>query len=92
MKATLDIPDTLYRQVKAKSALEGRRIRLVAIELFSTWVNATQKVESKENAQPSRKTRKLPPWFGIARSYASKVKRHDMDAVRESITHARVTS
>ena len=38
MKATLDIPDELYRKVKAKSALEGRRVREVAIALFSEWV------------------------------------------------------
>ncbi len=38
MKATIDIPDDLYRKVKAKSALEGRRVREVAIELFRTWL------------------------------------------------------
>ncbi len=38
MKATLDIPDELYRRVKAKSALEGRKIREVTIELYSHWV------------------------------------------------------
>jgi hypothetical protein len=39
MKATIDIPDELYRRVKAKSALEGRRIREVTIELYSSWVD-----------------------------------------------------
>ena len=34
MKATIEIPDELYRQVKAKSALEGRAIREVTIELY----------------------------------------------------------
>ncbi len=38
MKATIDIPDDLYRKVKAKSALEGRPVRTVAVELFSRWV------------------------------------------------------
>lgn len=38
MKATIDIPDDLYRKVKAKSALEGRPVRDVAISLFSRWV------------------------------------------------------
>jgi hypothetical protein len=89
MKATIDIPDTLYRQVKARSALEGRRIRLVAIDLFSAWVNAAPKVESKEEAPLSRKTETLPPWFGVVMPYASKVKRHDMEAVRKSIAQAR---
>ena len=35
MKATIDIPDDLYRKVKAKSALEGRPVRQVAIELLA---------------------------------------------------------
>lgn len=32
MKATIEIPDELYRRVKAKSALEGRPVREVALE------------------------------------------------------------
>lgn len=38
MKATIDIPDELYRKVKAKSALEGRAVREVTIELYRQWV------------------------------------------------------
>lgn len=38
MKATIDIPDELYRKVKAKSAEEGRKIRDVTIELFQGWL------------------------------------------------------
>ena len=51
MKATIDLPDDLYRRVKAKSALEGRPIRSVAIELFERWLN--------EDAPPAR--RAIPP-------------------------------
>ncbi|MDH7502099.1 MAG: hypothetical protein QHJ82_05205 [Verrucomicrobiota bacterium] len=32
------MPDELYRKVKAKSALEGRHIREVAIELYRRWL------------------------------------------------------
>lgn len=39
MKATIDLPDDLYRKVKAKSALEGRPVRAVAIELFRRWLD-----------------------------------------------------
>lgn len=39
MKATIDLPDELYRKVKAKSALEGRPVREVAISLFEAWVS-----------------------------------------------------
>jgi hypothetical protein len=39
MKVTIDIPDDLYRKVKANSALQGRPIRAVALELFGAWVD-----------------------------------------------------
>ena len=38
MKATIEVPDDLYRRVKAKSALQGRAIREVTIELYQTWL------------------------------------------------------
>lgn len=38
MKATLEIPDDIYRRVKAKSALQGRAIRDVTIDLYQRWL------------------------------------------------------
>lgn len=38
MKATIDVPDPLYRQVKAKAAIEGRTVREISIELFEAWL------------------------------------------------------
>ncbi|HEY4228463.1 MAG TPA: hypothetical protein VGM49_08990 [Candidatus Limnocylindrales bacterium] len=38
MKATIDIPDRMYRQVKAHAALQGRAIREVTIELYQRWL------------------------------------------------------
>lgn len=85
VKTTLDIPDALYRRVKAKSALAGRSIRDVAIRLFSEWVD-----HSAETAHEVRESpQELPPWFGVANTYAAKVKQHDMTAVRESIARSR---
>ena len=40
MKATLEIPDDLYRRVKARSAMEGRPMRSVAVQLFQNWLDA----------------------------------------------------
>jgi hypothetical protein len=42
MKATIDLPDELYRRVKARTAVEGRRIREVAAELFRQWLDEDQ--------------------------------------------------
>jgi hypothetical protein len=38
VKTTIEIPDELYRKVKAKSAIEGRHVRDVTIELYRHWV------------------------------------------------------
>ena len=38
MKATIEVPDDLYRRVKAKSALQGRTIREVTMELYQNWL------------------------------------------------------
>ena len=45
MKATIDVPDDLYRRVKAKSALEGRAVREVTIELYQRWLREEGGVE-----------------------------------------------
>ena len=45
MKATIEIPDELYRQVKAKSALEGRTIREVTTELYQAWLTQESSAE-----------------------------------------------
>ncbi|HZO32792.1 MAG TPA: hypothetical protein VFH48_43165 [Chloroflexota bacterium] len=47
MKVTIEIPDELYRRVKAKSALEGRSVRAVAIELFERWLEEDAPVERR---------------------------------------------
>jgi len=38
MKATIELPDALYREVKAKSAREGRTVREVTEELYQRWL------------------------------------------------------
>jgi len=39
MTATIDVPDELYRKVRAKSAREGRSVHAVAVELFQRWLS-----------------------------------------------------
>lgn len=39
MKTSIDLPDELYRRVKARSALEGRAVREVTTELLAQWVD-----------------------------------------------------
>jgi hypothetical protein len=79
MKATFVIPDELYRQVKAKSALEGRPIRDVAVELFQSYVS------QREGLRPERAsandTEPTPSWFGALGQYASQVRAANREQV-----------
>jgi len=38
MKATIDLPEDLYRKIKAKSALLGKPVREVTIDLYRRWL------------------------------------------------------
>ena len=84
MKATIEIPDGLYRKVKAKSALEGQPVRAVAVRLFRDWVGEETSAEAREKPERTR-GKAFPPWFGAARKYARRVEDHGMEAIRESI-------
>jgi len=87
MKATVDIPDDLYRQVKAKSALHGRPVREVTVELFRQWIAATNEVPEEAAVESGDRP---PPWFGALRRYAANARgRHDMDSIRGSIARGR---
>jgi hypothetical protein len=61
MKATIEIPDALYRQIKAKSALQGRPVRAVTIELFERWLQ-----EETPATDPSSRVEALERWFRMA--------------------------
>ena len=87
MKATLDIPDDLYRRVKARSALEGRPIRSVAVQLFQEWLEAPVR---SQQAAPSREELsesdfERSPWLKISRKYIKAGMNHDWDDIRDAI-------
>ena len=58
MKTSIDLPDELYRMIKSRSALEGRTVREVAIELFTGWVGAVRPgIQLRETARSAKRTR-----------------------------------
>lgn len=50
MKATIDVPDDLYRKVKAKSALLGKPIREVTVELYERWLRGEPPARAPETS------------------------------------------
>lgn len=86
MKATLDIPDDLYRRVKARSAMEGRPLRSVAVQLFQNWLDALPAPELQPT--PSELTQAElddAPWLAITQPYVKPGMSHDMDDIRAAI-------
>jgi hypothetical protein len=82
MKATLDIPDDLYRRVKARSALEGRPFRSVAVELLQAWLDAPSPAQTpSERVGPETKA----PWLVITTRALRPSQRHDMESIRDAV-------
>ena len=92
MKATLEIPDELYRNVKARSALEGRPVRAVAIELFEKWLTGEIESEAKSSkpVELHKETIKAYPWLKIAAKYPNPAASYDMEGIRQSISRGRL--
>ena len=87
MKATFDIPDDLYRSAKARSALEGRPLRAVAIELFQNWLRNESVPPSPAPNSPSPEELEQYPWLAISQKYVKPGVSSRMDHIRESIAH-----
>ena len=49
MKATIDIPDDLYRQVKAEAALRGLTVREVTTRLYRRWLREDEGGQTRES-------------------------------------------
>ena len=80
MKVTFQIPDELYREVKAETAREGRTVREVTISLFERWLR--EKNQPEAIASPVDWQRFEPP---LAHLVPDDVTEHDNAAIRESI-------
>ena len=85
MKATIDLPDEIYRRVKAKSALEGRAIREVAAELFQSYLEAP--APAPRTGAPATETGRgpQPPWFGLARKHIRAGVSHEWSEIRKGL-------
>ena len=95
MKATMQIPDEMYREVKAKSALQGRSVRSVTIMLYTGWlrglVDESGMKSSVAETRPATGSKPNLVCFGIGRRFVRKNADgpHDMASIMESIAKGR---
>jgi hypothetical protein len=86
MKATLDLPDDLYRRVKARSAMEGRPVRAVAVQLFQNWLDAPPPPDTQPaTSDLTQAELAAAPWLAITRRYVRPGMSHDMGDIRAAI-------
>lgn len=81
MKATLDLPDDLYREVKARAAREGGTVREVAVRLFSRWL---EREDAPGSSLP--KVEWLRHRAPLGHLADPSVNDHTMETIRASIT------
>lgn len=81
MKATFQIPDDLYREVKAETAKDGRTVREVTISLFEQWLR--QKKQPAPHATAIDWENFRPPLMHLM---SDQVTDHSTEAMRKSIT------
>ena len=88
MRTTIDIPDELYRSLKARAALNGRPVREVVTQLIVRGLRAAPL------AEPARDRRREPPPIAIppggvpvpALSHAEKARAEEIE---DEAKHAR---
>ena len=96
MKTTLDIPDTLYREFKAKTATNGEKMRNAVISFIVAYNSGEWRHDGDTTATgPSARRRsaksKLPEWAGIAEPFITKYPEDPLDSekMRDDIIAAR---
>ena len=81
MKTTIDIPDDLYRRIKARSAMLGLAVREVTIDLYTRWLG-----EEEPTASPAEAERWVDEWRDLGRTHLSQ--RADRDETTRDIVES----
>ena len=94
MKTTLDIPDALYREFKAKTATNGEKMRNAVISFIIAYnAGERQAPATRGHAErPCRRQRtQFPEWAGMAVPFITKYPDDPLNGekMRDEIVSAR---
>ena len=89
----MDIPDQLYRRVRAKGAMDGLTLRAITITLYTAWLDGKNVVPAaeREGKPVGDESISMPSWAGLCGNAITKNLEgpHDMKSIRKSITAAK---
>lgn len=80
MKMTLEISDTLYRQVKSKCSVDGRPVRLVTQQLYELWLAGCVSLDDFENVRFAERGEWAQEWVHEADVLADEISETSVDA------------
>lgn len=63
VKVTIDVPEALYRRVKAQASADGRTVRDVTIALYEAWLPAVPQETEEERLAAAEAW--LEEWFRL---------------------------
>lgn len=80
MRTTVDIPDALYRQVKARSSQEGRAVREVTVALYLQWIEGrTQLADETAGQMPAGHAAEVESWLHRVQKLGDGIRRNSKD-------------
>ena len=96
MRTTIDIPDTLYRAVRTRTAAEGTTLRYITVALYGDWIRRPDwhpRMNAEHLAADKADTAVKPnlPFFGMLKPRMPADGPHDMESIRASIANGRAS-
>jgi hypothetical protein len=80
MKATIDIPDEIYRKVKAKAALQNIRIKELVTALLERWINErAPAVAGEADAEARRRVDEMDVWLAEWQRIGTEIEEKSVD-------------
>jgi len=91
MRTTLDLPDETFRQLKARAALSGLKLKDLVTQFIERGLAESQAraasggTTAPDDAAPASTRFDHAPWVEMARHYVKPGMSHDMDEIRTAI-------
>ena len=79
MKTTLDIPDSVYREFKARTAENGEKMRSVVLAFIATYNAGEWRAPQRTRRRSSAKASSLPEWAGMAEPFITRFPEDPLD-------------
>ena len=79
MKTTLEIPNALYRRVKAKSSLDGQPVRAVTQRLYELWLDGSVSLDEPGGPATEGKGAWAEKWVRETAALSDQINKKSVD-------------